>query len=76
MFTTYEVYYSNGTDNMEKAGTYKCRADAINKARVYHKSIVYQIDKVVLNYVDGWTDTNIIFKKDGDAAQERVIKYF
>lgn len=67
MFTYYEVWYSNGTANMEKAGTYKSRADAINTAKIYHKSIVYQIEREVWNYVDGWSeDVNIILNKDGE----------
>ena len=76
MFTYYEVWYSNGTANMVKAGVYTNKEDAIGTAKIYHKSIVFQIDKTVLNYVDGWTDTNVIFEKGGDAVQERVIKYF
>lgn len=75
MFTTYEVYYSNGTANMEKAGVYKNKKDAINTAKIYHKSIVMQADKTVLQYSDGWTDYNTIFKKDGDKIEEYIIEY-
>ena len=73
MFTTYEVYYSNGTANMVKAGVYTNKEDAIGTAKIYHKSIVVQVDKVVLKYVDGWTDYNTIFKKDGEKTEEYIL---
>lgn len=74
MFTYFETYYANGTPNMEKAGTFKDQCDAIKAAKIYHKSIVFQIDKVVLNYSDGWTDCNVIFEKDGDKTTEYIYE--
>jgi hypothetical protein len=61
MATWYEVFYSNNTNALQFGGAFKNEKEAIQKAEVFKKSIVYKLTKVVLNFADGWTDVETVY---------------
>lgn len=61
MFSWFEVWFSDGSPNMKKAGTFTTEADAINAANIYKNAIVEKLTKVVLKFADGWTDVEQVY---------------
>lgn len=61
MFSWFEVWFTDGSSNMNKAGTFSTEAEAIKTAKVYKNAIALKLTKTVLKYSDGWTDVEQVY---------------
>lgn len=64
MFSWFEVWFSDGSPNMNKAGTFSTEAEAVKVANSYKRAIVEKLTKVVLKFSDGWTDVEQVYSTE------------